>query len=152
MDRIKLATESLGVVLRRVKSVPLQQQCPFNRDLAIQFPNILVLSLRGRPDSETIGGMIHEMAHLLAGNVTADEDDRIGWEFAVAKKWDLLDQWITHMGGGYLLPCEVGDGLIQREFSELSADEQSDWLESRYDHAVELGYIVDDEPAPINST
>lgn len=92
------------------------------------------------------GEVIHEMGHVFASDRTpnfSEEYDFFGWEFVVAQKAGLVEEWIQSAGN-----YSVG-GTQFAEFSELSIDEQSDLLEERVGHARLLGLIVGEEPVSI---
>jgi hypothetical protein len=93
-----------------------------------------------------LGEVIHEMGHVFATDRSpnfSEEYDFFGWEFVVAQKVNLVDEWIQSAGN-----YSVG-GTDFAEFEELTVDEQSDLLEERVAHARQLGLIVGEEPVSV---
>jgi hypothetical protein len=120
------------------------KHCPFNGGLAIRFPKTLLLRkyFDSFPDPRTLGGAIHEMAHIvLAGDTTSDEDDFIGWEFAFALKYGLEVEWLSHMRS-----YGITDAV---EFGDLKAWQKRYYLEIQKRVATQRGYLISGEPVGI---
>ncbi len=92
------------------------------------------------------GEVIHEAGHVFASSRTpnfSEEYDFFGWEFVVAVKVGLVDEWLETTGN-----YTIG-GTDFVEFEDMTIDEQSDLLEERVQHARSLGLIQGDEPMSI---
>lgn len=139
-QKLLAATQALGAKICLGPDEPDDYSCPFNVSLALRFPDTLVLDPEYNLDSETIGESIHELGHLIcARNTSSAEFDFLGWEFVVAAKFDLLEEWLEGMEDYSL-------GGSWPDFAALTPEEASDLLEERCYRAEQLGYLVDGEP------
>jgi hypothetical protein len=115
---------------------------PFSAWLGIDYPNKTVYLTK----EADLGEVIHEMGHVFASTRTpnfSEEYEFFGWEFTVAQKVNLVDEWIQS-SGNYSVGC-----TDFAEFEDLTPDEQSDLLEERVQYARQLGLIVGEEPVSV---
>lgn len=94
-------------------------------------------------------GVIHELGHVFACHdlpKDSEEFDFFGWEWALAREVDMLDEWLKSIDS-YTLPASAGD--FTEDFGTLSPEEQSDVIEERVQHAQRLGLVNDDKPVCI---
>lgn len=141
MGKILRAAKDLGVEILYAGHENFEdlQDCPFEPSLGILFPNTIVIDTSFGEASP--GNIIHEMGHLLVTkNTTSDEYSFLGWEFAVACYYGLVDEWLESMEN-YTIE---GDGGI--EFCSLSPEMQSDILEERLAYAKANGMVRGDDP------
>ncbi len=115
-------------------------EAPFSNSLAIDHARrILYLA----PHFE-VGEVIHEMGHVFACRVSpflSDEIEFVGWEFTLARKAGLVDEWLESMWN-----YGIGETSLGSEFRDLSLDDQSEFLEWAVRQAEDLGLISGDEP------
>lgn len=86
------------------------------------------------------GSLIHEAGHVFATlkePLWSNEVEFLGWEFVLARKVDLLEEWLDSMRDY---------SISSREFGYMPLDKQSDILEMYVEHARRTGLVVDDEP------
>jgi hypothetical protein len=94
------------------------------------------------------GEVLHEVGHVFASlhnPAFAEEYDFFGWEFVVAQKVGLVEEWLKGTGN-----YSVG-GTSFIEFEEMTIEEQSDLIEERVQRAVALGLIVGGEPVSVRA-
>lgn len=98
-ERVRVFAHRMGVHVRVVRRVPAES--PFTSHLGISWRDrvLYVRSSRLR-DPLTVGGMIHELGHILATKVApgpSEELDFVGWEWQAAKLCEVLPQWYRSM-------------------------------------------------------
>lgn len=138
---MKAVAESMGAKLVVDKVKESDFICNFSLLLAIRFPDTIVVDRKCSVPfmTDELGGAIHELGHLVTTkDVTSPEIEFLGWEFAVAVKYGLVDEWL-HSMRDYAVE-------FNKDFGDLSPDEQSELIEERYYRAIGLGYIVNGEP------
>jgi hypothetical protein len=141
-QKVCRAAEDLGAKVLYTPEESEDHSCPFNLHLLIRLPDTIVVdSTMGAPLEPHIAGLIiHELGHLIVNrDTTSPEFDFMGWEFAVAQKYNILEEWLL----GSKDYTVDDDGT---EFGSLTPKESSELLEERLKRAVELGYIVNGEP------
>lgn len=80
-------------------------QAPFSSWLGVDYPNKTVYLTK----DAHLGEVIHEMGHVFASLRTpnfSEEYDFFGWEFTVAQKVGLVEEWVAH---ARLLGLVVGE-------------------------------------------
>lgn len=113
--------------------------CPVDGRLAIRFPDTLIIApaARAKMSPHFLGTIVHELGHLLvAKDVESDEYDFLGWEFAIAERYDLLQSWYYS-----IYNYGVGTGSQYEEFGVISKDRQTEVLDERLDFAKAAGYL-----------
>lgn len=137
------AAYRLGVEVRFQPAPDEAHHCPFSVYLAIQFPRTLyiepdVFELKGLPAMELAGHVIHELGHLcVTQDVESAEFPFFGWEFAVAKFFDLEDAWrLSSRDYG------VGRDYDYCEFGSLLPVEQETVLAERFMYAIRAGFLT----------
>ena len=124
---------SLRARIRRwSKSVHLDPDVvhsPSDENLALHYADKCVfINADFTNHPETVGGLIHELGHVLAmrevtNRQSGQETDFLGWEWLVAKETDCLPQWRESMRN-----YAINDDGI--EFGILTAEEQEDCLQT----------------------
>lgn len=112
---------------------------PFARGLAVQWDAMQVFYR----SSTQIAGMIHEMGHVFACPLPpneSDEFDFFGWEYAMAIKLEVVDQWTADNKNYSLGGDELGD---------LDGKAREAVLGERIIYARSIGILDGMEPKPI---
>jgi hypothetical protein len=115
---------------------------PFCFKLGVDYKEKTIFMVEGAE----LGSIIHEMGHIFASRwcpAESAEYNFFGWEFMVAVKLGLVDEWLDTTGD-----YTVG-GNKTVEFCEMTIDEQSDLIEERVQHARKIGLVVGEEPIAI---
>ena len=123
---------------------------PFSNDLGVDYEHKLVFAVTGAL-YENPGGVILEMGHVFASLVApqdADEYDFLGWEFMLARKVGLVDEWLDSMDD-----YSIADSpnIAFPEFGYMELDDQDEVLCARVEHARELGLIIGEEPVSVRT-
>ena len=91
-----------------------------------------------------VGGIIHEAGHVFASKTPpyelTDETFFLGWEFLLARKVDLVDEWLDSMRGY---------SLGGRDFGYMDIDEQTDLIEDYVERSRRRGLIDGEEPLSV---
>ena len=106
--------------------------------LAVDFEAWKVFVHKSAPRTPTlVGGLLHEIAHVVADNRTPErtmELDFLGWEYAAAKKLQILRHWKVWMHDYGL---SNGD-----DFGDLAPQDQQVELRTAYLDAIERGLVT----------
>jgi len=114
-------------------------------DLGVNYPKkTIYLAFKAIALENVVGGIIHEAGHIFATKTPPDElvDESffMGWEFVLARKVDLLDEWFRSMR----------DYMISgRDFGYENIDEQTDIIEEYVGRSRERGLIRGEEPIAV---
>ncbi len=130
---------------------------PFDHNLGVDYDRKVIVAEKGF----NLGGVIHEIAHVFAVNaetsraaLDSDEFDFFGWEFMLARKVDLVPEWVES-NYNYSLPNDPfeynGKDFGGEDFGQLELEEQSDLIEERVDYARQIGIVMDDEPISVRT-
>lgn len=98
------------------------------RDQAAQDYRVLIASSIREDD---VGGIIHEMGHLLFDSVTDVEYDWLGWEILFARYAKVYNAW-SRSNYLYLVEYQAND----REWHDLSSRERSFVIQDRVDEVL----------------
>ncbi len=129
-----------GINLKCVESILPQFRSPFNEDVGIDKENHVIFYTPFLLEHAII---IHELGHCLFGCLkNGEEYNFFGWEYAIAKKYNILKEWIASQAI-YI----VGEEIVKYdELSSLSEKQQNFVFNRRVRAAKKFGYIVDDDP------
>lgn len=113
-----------GVTVRVVGDVPAEAQAPFLRTVGLSWPRFILYVERGQErGAETLGGMVHELGHLLGTTERPDAAHELrfaGWEWRAAHACGVQRQWLAHM---YNYTTDEGD-----EFARLDTQGRRSFL------------------------
>jgi hypothetical protein len=118
---------------------------PFSFKLGLDHAHKTIYILEGAE----LGGIIHEMGHVFASAAEPSrsvEYEFFGWEFVVAAKIGIVEEWIESVGD-YTVGGDHNAGIV--DFKDMTIDEQSDLIEERVQHARTLGLVIGEEPIAI---
>lgn len=126
-----------GVTVRLVDEMPMSIASPFNTSVGLLWDSLsLYIENDSLTDPETIGGTVHELGRLLA---TRDRPSRaielnfVGWEWLVAHKLDIVQQWWVAM-------ADYGTGP-DGGFGNLSRSKQIEYLRLGLEEGKRYGNI-----------
>lgn len=135
---------------------------PFSNYLAILYADDKpagTILLAEDADTKCLGHAIHELGHAVLLRLDEyayqDEYDFFGWEFALAQRVDLLDEWFQVLVGYSVWePHRKGPGRSPLvEFTCLPVEQQTDLIEEQWDYAAQKRWLVRGVPrAPKRSS
>ena len=112
---------------------------PFNYFLGLNWRKKLVfIDQDFLHDAEVVGGLIHELGHVLGTKKNLDHGDEsefLGWEWQVAKTTRCIRHWYVNMGNY---------GTTDGEFGGLSTKGKVLVLRDAYKQGLENGSINKD--------
>ena len=147
------------VKIQKVKRVARRFLSPFGDCLGIDWKNRSILY---SSNLEIPGALIHELGHLVFDSekklkalrfslTDTDEYRFFGWEWLVAKKTGLTQEWKSYLFNGYFLEEEIEPfGILEGEFRDFSGAERLAILKFRVQEARRLGYAKGNTPVTQN--
>lgn len=145
LGELRAVLKGWGGALRLCDSLPTSRstfcEAPFAwGELGIDFSRKIVYAAGNFP----VGGLIHEAGHVFASHKEPGwagcESLFLGWEFLLARKVGLLEEWYESMDGYVLHGMDFGD---------MNEDKRSDVIEQYVELARASGLVVGEEPISI---